>query len=246
VWFHEFRNRIRRLRLSIPDYFVQLTLPETCAGCGCIGFWICADCESQVQVLDSSGCSRCGRRGRRRRDCPHCSALFPTRLRRVRSGFRYAEPIRSAIQRFKYNGEYQRGYDLGNRLSERLDRLVPLDQVDVIVPIPLHPRRYRSRGFNQSEIIARVLGEYAGIPVDSPLVRIKNTSPQVRLTADERVENIRRAFAIDDTCRDRVPQTRFLLVDDVMTTGATIAAAATTLQEAGSGDLFGITVAREQ
>jgi ComF family protein len=237
---------IYRLRTSIPDLFIRLTLPETCAGCGGHGSWICEACASQIQALDSTGCARCGRRGRRRRDCPQCASLFPNRLRQVRSGFRYAEPIRSAIQRFKYNSEYQRGYDLAARLSQRLDRLAPLSQIDAIAPIPLHPRRYRARGFNQAEIIAKVLGEEADIPIAFPLKRVKNTSPQVQLTADERVQNLQKAFVVDEGFRDQVPQTRFLLVDDVMTTGATIAAAASALQDAGSGDLYGITVAREQ
>jgi ComF family protein len=172
--------------------------------------------------------------------------LFPTRLERVRSGFVYDEPIRSAIQRFKYNGEYQRGYDLAARLSQHAERLLPVERIDTIAPVPLHPRRYRSRGFNQAEIIANQLGDHLGKPVLASLVRVRNTSPQVELSADERVQNLREAFAANDALLEHIEGSRVLLVDDVMTTGATIAAAAKALQDAGSGSLYGLTVARDR
>jgi competence protein ComFC len=198
-----------------------------------------------MRFADISGCRRCGRRGRSRRECPNCATLFPANLKQVRSGFVYEGPVRQAIQRFKYNGEYQRGYDLGVRLSDRFATLMAFDRIDYITPVPLHARRYRARGFNQSTIIAKCLGEASDVPVVLPLIRARNTSPQVGLSADQRLQNLQHAFAIDPSFDGAIEGKSFLLVDDVLTTGATIAAAASTLEESGAGNLYGITVARE-
>jgi competence protein ComFC len=166
-------------------------------------------------------------------------------LKRVRSGFVYDGPMRNAIQRFKYSGEYKRGYDLGDRLAERVSELLPRHPIDLIVPIPLHTRRYRSRGFNQSLILAERIGTVAKVPAGEPLARKKNTYPQVRLTAEQRLENLNRAFEVVPEAKLEIQGKSLLLVDDVMTTGATLAAAALALQDAGAAAVYGVTLARE-
>jgi ComF family protein len=166
------------------------------------------------------------------------------------AGFQYQGILRRAIQRFKYNGEYQRGHDLGQRLSDRLlsDGLVKPDQVEALIPVPLHPRRYRARGFNQAEILARSVGEALDVPVLDLLERVRNTTPQVNLRANQRRDNVDAAFQVsrDRDVEMKIHGRSLLLIDDVMTTGSTLAACALALEEAGAKRLYGLTLAREQ
>ncbi|MEX2425762.1 MAG: ComF family protein [Thermomicrobiaceae bacterium] len=154
--------------------------------------------------------------------------------------------MRRAIQRFKYNGEYQRGYDLGYRLGDRVKAVFPGQQIDLIAPVPLHPRRYRSRGFNQSAIVADRLADALHVPVVNPVERVHDTVPQVQLTARERVVNLQEAFELDETKAHALTDKSILIVDDVMTTGATLAAVAGAMQQSGCRRIFGLTLAREQ
>lgn len=245
--FPQWRSAIRAARDAVTRLTMRIALPETCAGCGRTGDWICEHCLPLIENDSPPGCLRCGRPGSRRRECPRCSSLFPTRLRQVRSGFRYAGPVRRGIQRFKYSGEYLRGYDLGYRLAERItaERLAPGSRIDAIVPVPLHSRRYRARGFNQSAILATCIAETLSLPVVHPVERILNTAPQVGLNAEERLVNLEHAFSVDRHTETEISGRSLLIVDDVMTSGSTLAAVARTLESAGSGDLFGLALARE-
>jgi len=115
---------------------------------------------------------------------------------------------------------------------------------EVLVPVPLHPKRLRERGYNQSYLLAKELGKLTGLPVvaDS-LVRERHTSPQARtLTVGERRGNVADAFA----CRDRRLEGKpVILIDDVSTSGATLDACALALKEAGAASVWGLVLARE-
>jgi ComF family protein len=115
--------------------------------------------------------------------------------------------------------------------------------VDVVIPIPLHPSRLRAREFNQSLLLADQLSQHLALPVSATnLVRITATDPQTALTRQARLQNLRKAFEV------RRPQSlagkRILLVDDVFTTGTTLNECAKTLRKAGSGPVFALTLAR--
>ena len=114
----------------------------------------------------------------------------------------------------------------------------------ILVPVPLHPKRLRERGYNQSRLLARELGNLIGLPViDDCLLRLRYTSPQVKTsTVAERQKNVVGAF----TCRgDRLRDKQVLLIDDVSTSGATLDACATALKTAGAVSVWGLTLARE-
>lgn len=114
--------------------------------------------------------------------------------------------------------------------------------VDLVLPVPLHRARVRQRGYNQSLLLARVLGAEAGLPVrDDVLVRWRSTRVQVGLSAEQRRVNVQGAFAclISDLHGQRV-----LLIDDVLTTGATLNACATALLQAGAGEVWALTLSR--
>ena len=160
----------------------------------------------------------------------------------VRSVFRFEGAVRQAILQFKYRNLKALAEPLARAMGDYL-REHPLP-ADVIVPTPLHTRRLRERGYNQSALLARELARLSHLPVvEGCLVRIKNTPPQTRTkSAVERHHNIAGAFA----CRNRrLEGKRILLIDDVCTSGATLNSCAFALKAGGATSVWGLTLARE-
>jgi len=149
-------------------------------------------------------------------------------------------PLRKAIHRFKYDNVRDLAAPLGGLLGDYLEReLLP---AEVIVPVPLHPKRLRERGYNQSALLARQLGEQTGLPVlEGSLLRMRETASQVELSAQERKENVRGAFACVD---ERLAGKRVLLIDDVCTTGATLEACSIALAQRGPRSVWALVLAR--
>ena len=113
---------------------------------------------------------------------------------------------------------------------------------EVLVPVPLHRRRLRNRGYNQSALLAKEVGKRAGLPVrDDVLVRIRDTPPQVSLSHEERLRNVAESFK----CSGDVRGLKVILVDDVVTTGSTMSACASALMDGGAGSVWGLALARE-
>jgi ComF family protein len=140
----------------------------------------------------------------------------------------------------KYARESARAAHLGSLLARPLDDLPP---PDLVVPVPLHPRRLRQRGYNQSLLIAQALVHETGWNIDDRIVaRIVDTPPQVRMRHDERLANMRAAFTINDS--DLPRNAHVLIVDDVLTTGATTGEIARMLRAAGARRIDVATVAR--
>ncbi len=168
--------------------------------------------------------------------CSYCLAALPlagpTASRRV-AVFDYAAPVDSQIKRLKYSGEQAVARVLGAVLAA--DRALAVAPVDALVPVPLHLSRLRERGFNQAAHIAAATGAWLGLPVLSSLVaRTRPTRSQAGLRAAVRRANVARAFSLMPRQAERLPRSlRLALVDDVLTTGATFAAAAQPLRSAG-------------
>jgi ComF family protein len=135
---------------------------------------------------------------------------------------------------------------ISNRLAELLADYLeesPLPR-EALVGVPLHPRRLRERGYNQSGLLARELGKHTGLPViEDCLIRVKQAQPQVKAAdAEERRRNVADAFV----CRDeRVKGKRIVLIDDVCTSGATLESCAAALKDKGATSVWGLTLARE-
>jgi len=147
--------------------------------------------------------------------------------------------LRSMVHDLKYS----RVSPLGGYLGELMARAIPLDlAVDAIVPVPIHWTRWIKRGYNQAELLARPLARRMQIPILSPLRRKRTTRSQVSLTVSERRKNLAGAFSIRD--RSLVADKRVLLVDDVLTTGATIGYCSRLLRDAGARSVTVVTLAR--
>lgn len=221
--------------------FLDLLFPKRCVACDRLGAFICGACESKLPAIGTPRCHRCGNPGPSPCLCiAAADRVWP--LDGMRSGFEFESPVREAILALKFGNLRSVGSTLSAHLAEMLaeDGLA----FDVMAPVPLHKRRMRQRGYNQSEIIAAGLGKEMGIEVDGGcLRRVTYLGPQARAaTADVRRANVAQAFE----CRQgRVEGKRVAVIDDVTTTGATLRACAAALKRAGAVNVWGITVARE-
>ncbi len=214
-------------------------LPPRCGGCGALGSWLCARCLLLIEPVVEPICGRCGRRLEVRGEPCTCRQRLQA-LEAVRSAAVYEGPLERAIHRLKYRGRRPLARALAGLLVERFEPF--LQPGAILEPVPLHRRRRRRRGFNQSQLLADELR--LAWPVGHArghLVRRRDTRSQVGLDRAQRRRNVEGAF------RWQGPDLRgrpVLLVDDVITTCATVEACARVLREAGAGDVRALSVAR--
>lgn len=208
-------------------------LPSRCLLCGATAdaeHGLCTGCRGDLPGLKDA-CIRCGTTlgfGQSicgpclRKPPPHSTFLAP---------FRYAPPVDSLIRAFKYRGDLAAGRALGRLLADHLARSeAPRPQL--IVPVPLHPARMRSRGYNQATELARVLARRLDLSwSDGVCRRVRDTAAQTGLTAAERRKNLRNAF----TAGAGVQSCHIALLDDVVTTGSTTRELAKVLLRSGAG-----------
>ncbi|HEX2217742.1 MAG TPA: double zinc ribbon domain-containing protein [Gemmatimonadales bacterium] len=196
---------------------------------------VCALCRSRWRPVPGPVCDRCGQPAIGDLECRICADWAPG-LRRVRSAVWLEESARLAVHRLKYDGWWR----VAEALAEAMRDLEPLTGRVSLIPVPLGAKRERERGYNQSECIAAALGRLVGAPVRTDLLRrTRETRTQTALTPEARRANLAGAFA----CGDAGGLTA-VLVDDVFTTGATLASAAAALAAGGAASVDGVTFAR--
>lgn len=230
---------------------LSLVFPERCQLCherhatSARGF-VCEECRARVRPITGPSCDRCGLPFAgaitHAFECPNCSGV-DLAFSRARAAVEVDGPVRQAIHLYKYGGALW--------LEPFLrDLWLPAALADLgsapwagIVPVPLHPVRQREREFNQAERLARLLASPLGLPVRTDLVvRRVPTDSQTTLSREQRAANVRRAFF---PCgRPRLEGTSWIVVDDVLTTGATTDAVAAILRRAGAREVVVWTVAR--
>jgi len=218
---------------------LDLVYPPRCPGCGRMGVAFCERCRARVELIAPPVCRRCGCALPREGLCDRCRAL-PSSLDGIVAVAVFADPLRQAIHALKYENNTALAAPLGSMMAE-LWRRGGTPQADLILPVPLHTRRQAERGYNQSRLLARVLGRGVGVPVDEHmLIRQRHTLPQVDLGFAERQQNVEGAFA----CRGDVRGKTVVVVVDVCTTGATLEACAAALRAGGAAGVWGFTLAR--
>lgn len=228
---------------------LELLLPPRCAGCGTAvpaSALLCAACDARLLRLAAGGCPRCQRPGTRGAPCGACARLTSP-LAACVAAAAYAGDVELWIQRFKYPRRGWRGLDpapLGvvRQLVREAARAAPGGPPTSIVPVPLHPRRLRERGFNPAALLAREVARERGARFDArSLVRVRETPSQTGLDRRARRANVRGAFQVRAGAR---VEGRVWLVDDVVTTGSTLAEAARALRRAGVREVVAICIAR--
>jgi len=245
------------------DTFFAVVFPTACSLCQreiteATLIDICGDCWAHLKPWTGAACAHCGLPFSSERaldssvaECPQCR-VEEFQFDLARSYGLYAGKLRAAILQLKFRRRERLGKRLGELLGQKWNSLVSNhDGVPpVLIPVPLHRTRKRERGFNQAELLAqglrRKLSQTAtapGLRVETRcLYRTRATPPQTGLSLHQRKENVRDVFAVarPERIRDRV----VILVDDVMTTGATLSAAAGVLKKAGALQVLGLTLAR--
>jgi ComF family protein len=233
---------ILRARLKeVGGKLTDLLFPPRCVGCGTEGDFICATCRGGLPRLSPPFCPTCGRPLIQEEYCSSCRR-WKLDIDGIRSPFAFQGALRQAIHRFKYGGFKALALPLAQLLAQHLEDK-PL-AADVLVPVPLHPRRLRERGYNQSRLLAQELCRLIEVPVaEDMLFRHRNNRAQVKTPdSEERRSNVLGAFGCRD---DRLKGGRILLIDDVCTTGATLNSCASALREGGAGSIWGLALARE-
>lgn len=212
---------------------LALTWPVDCLGCGIpvVEPGVCAECGLLLEVRDGPRCRRCDADlpvPGPERTCGRCLGRPPV-FERAWGRFDYAGPVGEAIRAGKYRGRPDALPFVARLLEAHVPDALRERPPDLVVPVPLHPRRLAQRGVHAPLLLARAVGRALDVPVASRrLVRTRDTPAQAGLDDRARRRNVRRAFAV----RGEVAGREVLLVDDVMTTGATVDEAARTLRRA--------------
>ena len=217
---------------------LDLLFPPECAVCSREGSFLCAGCEPILPRLSPPYCRKCAEPDAAP-VCSWCRADAPA-YERIRAPYRYTGPVRDMVHDLKYGNIRALAPTLGGLLADYLGSL--RFEADVISPVPLHPKRERSRGYNQSHLLAREVSRQVQIPMaDDRLLRSMDTPPQVAMSGrEERRQNIEGAFE----CTRDATGLRVLLIDDVVTTGSTMSACASVLKDAGARSVLGLALAR--
>ncbi len=228
---------------------VDLLLPPLCIGCGIevdAPGRLCATCWERAAFLAPPWCARCGFPFE---VDPGAGALCgactrePPDYDRARAVLRYDDGSRPLILGFKHGDRTEWAPAFGAWMARAGAEL--LAEADMVAPVPLHWTRLALRRFNQSALLARSIGKTSGVPViPDLLVRRRRTSSQGGLTRIQRRDNVRGAFAVRPARRDALRGRRVVLVDDVLTTGATATMCARTLRRAGAAGVDVLVLAR--
>jgi ComF family protein len=213
---------------------LDLALPAACAGCGAEGAPLCPSCRPAVEA---------------RVPLPAGTPLGlpegpPHPLVQLEWCAPFAGTVRRALHALKYAGERRLAVPLGEAVAARWARAGAAGEI--LVPVPVHAGRRRERGYDQAELIAACAARALGLPMAPVVARVRATTPQYRLDRRHRAANVADAFAVRAGSGPLVAGRAVVLVDDVVTTGATLVAAAEALLAAGAMVVSAVTVARER
>lgn len=208
--------------------FTGLVYPEICCGCG-----------GRLNTLEETICLIClynlpktfFHQTENNPVAQRLSGRIPFENATALYFFSKSGKVKKLIHQLKYKGNYKVGIKLGEQLGKTLNKLPNWQTVDIAIPIPLHPKRLKQRGYNQSEAIAEGLGTVMDLSVEANLVKrkVNNTSQTKRKDTMSRWENVKGIFSLKDT--SNLEGKHFLILDDVITTGSTMEACAMAIRE---------------
>ncbi|NOK62866.1 MAG: hypothetical protein GFH27_549293n263 [Chloroflexi bacterium AL-W] len=207
---------------SLVETFLSFLFPDVCTGCRRVGTLLCKQCQLECRPYPGD-------------NLPDIEHVQYTCIAFVFDGV-----LRRSIHQFKYQRQRRLAQPLAELLVEHTQKAFPSHTP--LIPVPLHQSRYQKRGFNQAEEIARFLAQKLHVPmINDGLIRSLATEHQVGMNAHERQLNVQGTFVWD---MKKKPPSQIILVDDVLTTGATMGACAKVLREAGVNEVYGLALAR--
>jgi ComF family protein len=212
---------------------LDLLLPPACAGCARYGVTLCGSCVAGLRPPTTPA---------DRFLAPDPGVVVGDALELAVAAFAHEGTLRRALAGLKYGSAARVAVPLAERAAPRFGDLAAVAGAAVLVPVPIHPHRLRERGYNQASLLASGLSRASGLPTADLLVRRRATTRQHRLDRAARLRNLRDAFAVRPDAR--APPV-VILVDDILTTAATLEACAAVLSVAGAAHVFGFAVARE-
>lgn len=218
---------------AVAGRLLDLAFPAVCLGCGREGTALCGPC-GRVLVA---------RAGEPAGTLVGMPSDVPLPIVQLEWCAPYGGLVRDALHALKYGGEQRLAAPLGTAAAARW-REAAIGG-DLLVHVPIHPARRAARGYDQAELLAGAAAARLGLPAVAALRRDRATTPQYELGRDRRTDNVAAAFAVDPRQRAAVAGRWVVLVDDVVTTGATLAACAEALLDAGAAAVSAVTVARE-
>lgn len=204
---------------------------------------ICGGCWEKISGCGLSICSLCGRYWPLETEvvpaiCHECTARHPL-FSLARSVGIYGGVLRDAIYLYKYQGYRTLAEEFGVMLSELFMREAVLPGATALVPVPLSTEKLKLRGFNQSELLARKMSTVLGIPLKNYLTKVKNTPSQSKLTREARIDSVKEAFRLNESPEGA----QVLLIDDILTTGATVEECSRVLLQGGAYKVAVLTLA---
>ncbi len=225
---------------------LDFVLPYECIGCGLSQSWLCQNCMSDIICDTEQNCVLCRRPSAGGETHKQC--LSETNIDGVIIATRKNKLLQKAIHIFKYHNTRSLAGILANIITRNIESSplscsVLLNSNASLIPIPLHPHKKWDRGYNHTELMANELSKTWPMRVQNDiLVRVKNTKPQAQLSKSMRLKNTINAFSVPENTD--IPKS-VILLDDVMTTGATMNDAARALKRAGVQNIWGIVLMRE-
>lgn len=233
----------------IKEWFLCLVYPRRCPVCDCVlpvgDRGICPSCHMRLEYVQEPRCKKCGKPLQVQEDefCTDCEG----RETSYEYGFGlwvYNSAMQASISRFKYHGRREYGECYAQELYRCFGAWIKETGAGALIPVPIHRNRYRKRGYNQAELIAKGLGKLAGIPVrENFLLRCRDTTPQKELTDRERQKNLQDAFHVNNFPEElnHIPEC-VIIIDDIYTTGGTLEACSKVIKEAGVQRIYFICV----
>lgn len=231
------------------SFIGDILFPKHCFGCSKLGVYICLSCREKLKTVDFDRCPYCQKSSYFGLTHPSCKKNWC--LDGIKSLLRYDNLTRRVIRQIKYQlvrdaiGEFWQS--ISTVKKEELLFYKKLGRNFILLPVPLHKKRFQERGFNQSFELAEFFSVMLGFPiVDDLIIRIKNTKPQVEFTTpNERYRNIVGAFILNkEIDQDKIAGKKFIIIDDVWTTGSTVKEIAKILKKHGASKVLALTIAR--
>ena len=241
--------------LSFLKTLAKFIFPDKCLICNskiniAPNFLLCHYCLKSIRIIKDPTCPCCGfpfpsdniLLYNQNYRCGLCRKDEPI-LNKTISIFYYEIKLREAIHKFKYHKNLSLGKVLAELMISNIPGKMSFSKFDCIIPVPLHKKKLKERGFNQSLILSKKIGQYFNLPVVyDNLKRIRYTEAQTNLSHAKRKKNVKNAFSLRNP--NNLKNKDILLIDDIYTTGSTINECAKTLKKAGVNKIFALTLAR--